>query len=76
MTATQMYIFSGIDAQVILGDARKKSKDDEVMVHFHPRNIDYSLRGRAFKHQLIRDSVVVEEWGEVDGSSLAPIGKR
>jgi hypothetical protein len=67
-----MYISLGIDAQVVLSDARKKSKSDEVTVHFHPR----AAEGANYRHQFYKNGELGKEWGEVDGSSLAPVGKR
>jgi hypothetical protein len=67
--ATQMYISAGIDVQVVLSDARKKSREGSVMVHYHAKG---DMR-EGLKHAHFVDGEKSSEWGDIDGSSLAPV---
>lgn len=70
MALTQMYVFEGIDLQVVLKDARKKSDgENNVLVHYHAQ----SRTCQAFKHAQFAKGVEISKWGDIDGSSTAPV---
>jgi hypothetical protein len=56
----EMYIFHGIDEQKTLSDARDKSSEEVVQVHWHKKE---ELCEAKFGHQLFKDGYAVTGGG-------------
>jgi hypothetical protein len=52
----EMFIFAGIDEQKTLDDAREKSEEEVVQVHWHTKAEHCEAK---FRHQLYRDGYSV-----------------
>jgi len=66
----QMYVFVGIDKQKTIESAAKTTKtdQDQVIVHLHGK----PRKCQDYQHVMYEKGVLVDGWGTVDGSSLAP----
>jgi hypothetical protein len=59
-----MYIPKILDVQKVLEDARKKSAEGLITVHFHAED----MKCEGWDHRLYKDSLVIDEWGKDHGT--------
>jgi hypothetical protein len=64
-----MYMIPILDEQKVMNDARKKSEEEHVLLHFHAEG-DHC---EDSKHQMYFSGVVIDEWG-INELGTAPQG--